>query len=274
METNSFVVFLNQTMLFYKNMFSLFLRSIRNYWYISLLALILFGSFYYFYAQSVKGYFTGNASFTFSYLNKKVYGDRLLNLQQLIEKGDPSSLAKKLKIHPKTAVKIQGLHAKNIAGSPLHEDYTEEKFPFYIEVIATDRAAFEGLEEHILHYLNHQAFDSTYILFEQKKLRKKADLLAVQFKQIDSLRQQISLAQLAKYSETMSLLESIANQQVTVEKQLQQKESISLLTQFVPLHTSRKEIITKHVKKLGLLYLFFVVFSSVLLQLNFKQQHD
>jgi hypothetical protein len=72
----------------------------------------------------------------------------------------------------------------------------------------------------------------------------------------------------------MSLLESIANQQVTVEKQLQQKESISLLTQFVPLHTSRKEIITKHVKKLSLLYLFFVVFSSVLLQLNFKQQHD
>lgn len=266
------ISFLKSVLAFYQTMLRFCVVSIKNFWYVSLLGLFITAAAFYYYATTKSDLYTGTASFTFGYLNKKVYGDRLFMLQRLVEQQQVSDLSKLLQIPVKSAKSIVSFHAKNVAGSPLQEDYTEQKYPFYTEVVTTNKAGFHQLENAVVNYLNTSKFDQDYIRFEHQKLRKKQLIFQADLMRMDSIKKIISVNDLPKYTEVITLVENISNQLFAIEQQLSKTVSIDLLTGFVPIKTDKATILKGIAIKTSLLYLLCVVVMSVFLQLNFKDK--
>jgi hypothetical protein len=266
------ISFLKSVLAFYQTMLRFCVVSIKNFWYVSLLGLFITAAAFYYYASTKSDLYTGTASFTFRYLNKKVYGDRLFMVQRLVEQQQASDLAKLLQIPVKSAKSIVSFHAKNVAGSPLQEDYTEQKYPFYTEVITTNKVGFYQLENALVNYLNTSKFDQDYIRSEHIKLRKKQQIFQADLKRIDSLKELITINDLPNYTEAITLIENISNQLLAIEQQLKKPVSIEVLNEFVPVKTEKSQLVMSFAKKIGLLFIIISVVVSVLFQLNFKDK--
>lgn len=274
MEQNSLVSFLKNTFQFYKTILLYIRKSFMKNWIFSLLLFVLFSVAFLLQTTSKQDFYTGKASFTFSYLNKKVYGDRLLSLQQLVAEKQYQTVAQLLKINSSTANKLLEFEAKNVAGSPLHEDYTEQKYPFYVHIKATKPAVFVGLEKAITDYLNEQSFDKNYIRFEQDKLRQKRIIFEKDLQRVDSLKKLISVSDLPKYVEAITLVENITNQITAIDKQLDQTSSITVLNSFVAIKTAKNGIIVNLGMKYLIAYFLLTIVLSVTLQLSRNLRND
>ncbi len=266
------ISFLKNVLAFYQSMLHFCVVSIKNFWYVSLLGLFITASIFYYFAATKSDLYTGTASFTFGYLNKKVYGDRLFMVQRLVEQQQTADLSKLLQIPIKSAKSIVSFHAKNVAGSPLQEDYTEQKYPFYTEVVSTNKAGFYRLENALVNFLNTSKFDKDHIRYEHIKLRKKQLIFQADLKRMDSLKNTISVNDVSKYTEVITLVENISNQLLAIEQQLNKTVSIDLLTGFVPIKTDKATILKGIAIKTSLIYLLCVVVMSIFLQLNFKDK--
>lgn len=274
MEQNSFVSFLKNTLQFYQTTFEFIRLSVKKNLLFSLVLFALFSMAFLLQTSSKQDFYTGKASFTFSYLNKKVYGDRLLSLQQLVSEKQYQTVAQLLKINTSTANKLLEFEAKNVAGSPLHEDYTEQKYPFYVHIKATKPAVFVGLEKAIADYLNEQSFDKNYIRFEQDKLRQKRIIFEKDLQRVDSLKKLISVSDLPKYVEAITLVENITNQITAIDKQLNQASSITVLNSFVPIKTAKNGIIVNLGIKYLIAFFLLTIVLSVTLQLSRNLRND
>lgn len=274
MEQNSFVSFLKNTLQFYQTTFEFIRLSVKKNLLFSLVLFALFSMAFLLQTSSKQDFYTGKASFTFSYLNKKVYGDRLLSLQQLVSEKQYQTVAQLLKINTSTANKLLEFEAKNVAGSPLHEDYTEQKYPFYVHIKATKPAVFVGLEKAIADYLNEQSFDKNYIRFEQDKLRQKRIIFEKDLQRVDSLKKLISVTDLPKYVEAITLVENITNQITAIDKQLNQASSITVLNSFVPIKTAKNGIIVNLGIKYLIAFFLLTIVLSVTLQLSRNLRND
>lgn len=274
MEQNSFISFLKNTFQFYQTTFKFIRLSLKKNWIFSLLLLVLFLVSFLVQTTRKQDFYTGKASFTFSYLNKKVYGDRLLSLQQLVAEKQYQAVAQLLKTNVSTAKNLLEFEAKNVAGSPLHEDYTEQKYPFYVHVKATKPAVFVDLEKSIADYLNEQSFDKNYIRFEQDKLRQKRILFEKDLQRIDSIKKLISVSDLPKYVEAITLVENITNQITAIDKQLNQTSSITVLNSFVAIKTAKNGIIVNLGIKYLIAYFLLTIILSVTLQLSRNLNND
>lgn len=274
MEQNSFVSFLKNTLQFYQTTFEFIRLSVKKNLLFSLVLFALFSMAFLLQTSSKQDFYTGKASFTFSYLNKKVYGDRLLSLQQLVSEKQYQTVAQLLKINTSTANKLLEFEAKNVAGSPLHEDYTEQKYPFYVHIKATKPAVYVGLEKAIADYLNEQSFDKNYIRFEQDKLRQKRIIFEKDLQRVDSLKKLISVSDLPKYVEAITLVENITNQITAIDKQLNQASSITVLNSFVPIKTAKNGIIVNLGIKYLIAFFLLTIVLSVTLQLSRNLRND
>ena len=274
MEQNSFVSFLKNTLQFYQTTFEFIRLSVKKNLLFSLVLFALFSMAFLLQTSSKQDFYTGKASFTFSYLNKKVYGDRLLSLQELVAEKQYQTVAQLLKINTSTANKLLEFEAKNVAGSPLHEDYTEQKYPFYVHIKATKPAVFVGLEKAIADYLNEQSFDKNYIRFEQDKLRQKRIIFEKDLQRVDSLKKLISVSDLPKYVEAITLVENITNQITAIDKQLNQASSITVLNSFVPIKTAKNGIIVNLGIKYLIAFFLLTIVLSVTLQLSRNLRND
>lgn len=274
MEQNSFITFLKNTFQFYQTTFDFIRLCLKKYLVFSFILFVLFFALLLIQTSSKKDFYTGKASFTFSYLNKKVYGDRLLSLQQLVAEKQYQTIAQLLKTNVSTAKNLLEFEAKNVAGSPLHEDYTEQKYPFYVHIKALKPSVFVGLEKNIANYLNEQSFDKNYIRFEQEKLRQKRILFEKDLQRIDSIKKLISVSDLPKYVEAITLVENITNQITAIDKQLNQTTSITVLNSFVAIKTAKDGIIVNLAIKYLLAYIFLTIFLSVVFQLRSKLNND
>lgn len=272
MDQHPLILFFKNVLEFYKTVFRFIIVSIKNFWHVSLLGLFITAAAFYYYATTKSDLYTGTASFTFRYLNKKVYGDRLFLVQRLVEQQQVSDVSKLLKIPLKSAKSIVSFHAKNVAGSPLQDDYTEQKYPFYTEVVATSKAGFYQLENAVVNYLNTSKFDQDYVRFEHLRLRKKQQIFQADLRRMDSMKNNISVNELPNYTEVITLVENISNQLFAIDQQLSKKVSIDLLTGFVPIKTDKRTILKGIAIKTSLLYFLCVVLMSVFLQLNFKDK--
>jgi hypothetical protein len=272
MNQSPLILFLKSVLAFYQSMFRFCVVSIKNFWYVSFISLFIAIAAIYYYSASQKDQFKGTASFTFNYLNKKVYGDRLFSLEQLVENKQFNLLARTLKIKATIARSLVSFQAKNVAGSPLKDDYTEQKYPFYVTVQTTSQQAFHQLESALANFLNAAQFDQTYIRFEHEKLRKKQQIFQADLKRIDSLKELITINDLPNYTEAITLVENISNQLLAIEQQLKKPVSIEVLNEFVPVKTEKSQLVMSFAKKIGLLFIIISVVVSVLFQLNFKDK--
>ena len=84
----------------------------------------------------------------------------------------------------------------------------------------------------------------------------------------------ISVSDLPKYVEAITLVENITNQITAIDKQLNQTTSITVLNSFVAIKTAKDGIIVNLAIKYLLAYIFLTIFLSVVFQLRSKLNND
>jgi hypothetical protein len=118
---------------------------------------------------------------------RKTYGEMLHKLDQLAMSGSGKELGRQLGMSPELANSILRVEGKNRAGSPLHEDITEEFQAIYVAVKATDRRIFEPAEQGIINYLNISPYQKRISDLTVARIRIKIDFLNGDLRKTDSI---------------------------------------------------------------------------------------
>ncbi len=109
------------------------------------------------------------SSFTVIYkeLVKKIYGDRLVKLDVLVQSEETAKLSQLLNIDEEAAKTIVSIKGKNILGEDLSEDLNTDKIPFIVELYFIDTLYIPQIQEGILGFLEN----GNDYLVDKKKLK-------------------------------------------------------------------------------------------------------
>ena len=124
--------------------------SLKTYWYIPLIIFLLFAFLCIKKNRSTQVFYTAKTSFTYNYLHKKFYGEQIVDLQDLIRHNKTKEVASLLNISEDAVEHLISVKAVNVYGKPLHEDLTDVKLPFYLELELRDEAYFKQLRKWIV----------------------------------------------------------------------------------------------------------------------------
>ena len=174
--------------LFYQKLLVFIIAAVKKNWHLLLLAVALGAGIAYYKFRQAKPYFEGKASFTFSDFNKKIYGEMTDKLRSLCNSGSYQTLAEKLHISDADAAKIADIEAVNIAGSPLADDITEAKQPFYIHVKLKDRQIADTLLVSLENYFNNNPQVKNLIIANTGKMKERLAYANDQIQRLDSLK--------------------------------------------------------------------------------------
>jgi hypothetical protein len=174
--------------LFYLKLFSFGTNAVTKYWYILLMGILLGTGLAYYKFRNTEPYYDAKATLNFSNFNKKLFGEMIEKLRHLSLSGSYKTLSEKLNITEAEAKRILDIEALNIAGSPLEDDITEVKQPFYIRVKLQDRQMADSLLVRIENYLNSNPQVKMHMANNLIKLREKLAYTNEQIHKLDSLK--------------------------------------------------------------------------------------
>jgi hypothetical protein len=261
-ENTTLSRFIRQTIEFYKKIFLSFFKGLKKYWYISLLLLVVCGVVFAFKYKETNTYSDVKIGYAFNCFNKKYYGDILFDLDRLVASRNYKKLGNLLNLKDKTVSNILSLEARNIVNSKLHEDFTEDKIPFYVHLKVLEDTNITKIQEAITLYLQQDYFSNKQILNRQQNY-------LAEFKKLDE--ELITINKLIKPEATdlMALIQ-LKSEKLSEKNRLaidaRFKENINLLRQFESLEVSKKSQLISYGVKLGFLYVLLVfVFTSFML---------
>lgn len=140
---------------------------------------------------------TYTSSFTVIYedLVRKVYGDRLNKLDELL-KTNPKKAQSLLHLDKKVIASINEINATNILGEDLSQDLNVDKIPFIVNVRTKDTNYIHKIQSSIIHYLEN----SNKYLVEKRRLRNEeieGELAFIdeQLNLMDSLKRKFNFSQ-------------------------------------------------------------------------------
>lgn len=178
---------LTQLRLFLRSIFAIALRYTKRYFVFVVILFAVFAALGYSQFKDSK-VFEAKASFIYTELQKKTYGEMLDKLQDMIKAKSYNRVAAALSIPVEEARSINTISAQNIYGSKLSEDVTEKDKLFYVEVSASNSKVFDSLQYSIEYYLNHNVLVTELINKRTNMLRQKIAYLKTEMVMIDSLK--------------------------------------------------------------------------------------
>lgn len=169
------------------------LNAVKHYWWLMLLGILAGGGYAWSRHQNTKPVYDGTASFTYSELHKKIYGEMVDKLRKLALTESYSALAEQLKITPKQAKTIRDIEAVNVENSPLSEDMTQGRLPFYVKIKLTDRSLADTLLVKLEAWMNAGPQAQKLVETNTQKMREKIQYLDIQLKKLDSMKMAYSI---------------------------------------------------------------------------------
>lgn len=164
-------------------------RKIRQYRLVLLLlALVLFtrGAYRFLKQEPV---FRATASYIYTDLHPKVYGEMTDKLQEAIRLNSYATLSRELDMPRDQLKTIKDMQAQNIFGSKLSENRkADEHIPFYIVVVAGRNTLFDTLQQKMEDYFNHNILVKQRIQKKKKILEEKIAYSKSQLILLDSLK--------------------------------------------------------------------------------------
>jgi hypothetical protein len=131
-------------------------KGFKRYWLAMTLLLIVIitgGLLYFFHAEKK---FEGKASYEYTSLKRKLYGEAIDNVNALIQTKSWFQLHHALPLSVNQLEHLREIKATNNYGSLLSDDMTENNSKiFYISVKSTDHAVFDSLAILLENYLNN-----------------------------------------------------------------------------------------------------------------------
>jgi hypothetical protein len=173
---------------FYVNLFSFVFAAFIKYWYLLVLGIALGTGFAYNKSRHTTPYYDGKAALTFSDFNKKIFGEMTDKLRSLCNSGSYQTLAEKLQLSEADAKQLIDIEAVNMAGSPLADDITESKQPFYIHIKLNNKQIADTLLVHIENYMNNSPQVKILIQSNSGKMKERLSYTDSQIQKLDSLK--------------------------------------------------------------------------------------
>jgi len=131
-------------------------KGLKRYWLAMtfLLVVITTGGLLYFFHAEKK--FEGTASYGYTSLKRKLYGEAIDNVNELIQTRSYQQLHTLLPLSQGRLKHLREIKATNNYGSLLSDDMTENNSQiFYISIKSTDHAVFDSLAILLENYLNN-----------------------------------------------------------------------------------------------------------------------
>ncbi len=143
------------------------------------------------YLMSSKQY---QASFTVNYeeLFRKIYGDRLDKLNELLHRKEYDKVASLIHVTPQRAANLKKIEGKNILGDDLSKDLNTDRIPFIVEYTVDDSTNILEYQNGIIQFLE----TGNAYLSDKKKIKQVELIEELQF--IDSQLQILSTLKDAK----------------------------------------------------------------------------
>lgn len=152
--------------------------------------------FAYKYAIRTNGF---KASFTVVYdeLSRKIYGDRLQKINNLIQKKAYGTVAHFLNIDKSVAESLVKVEGKNILGDDLSKDMNTDHIPFIVNFVTKDSSAIPKLQDGIVNFLEQ---GNVFLADKQKmkiaEIAKEVAFIDAQLAMMDSLKRLKNLGDL------------------------------------------------------------------------------
>lgn len=164
------------------------LREMRQRWMLFILMTIAGYSVGRFMTGTKPPIFETGQALTFNELHKKTYGEMVVLLNVYIEQQQVNRLEEVLQISEPAARSMLYVKALNVAGSPLHEDYSMEKLPFYIKTGLNDTGYFREINRGMLSYLQNNTYSSSRRKVKIENATQKINYITHQLNILDSLK--------------------------------------------------------------------------------------
>lgn len=129
------------------------------------------------------------ANMTVSYVlyEKKIYGDMLTKLNDLIKTESYNTLGRMLNVNPDELESLKAINTYNIENEPLVEDLSIEKIPFYVEVEVENTALLPALEKGLVQYMNNTPYITERLELQAEQNKAELEFYEERLVIIDSL---------------------------------------------------------------------------------------
>ncbi len=173
---------------FFGAMFSSFISTIKKQIVGLIVFAIIFGAIGGLYAWIKKPVYKCEMTVSYAQLEKKIYGDMLFKLNQLIDGNQCGSLAALLNMKQEEVMQIHSIEGMNIHNKPLITDISIEKVPFYIVVNVYSPSILSKLQESIVKYLSESDFINERLILNERNYNNEIIHLKNQLIYMDTLK--------------------------------------------------------------------------------------
>lgn len=210
-----------------------FVRAIRQNWIIVLLGILTGIGICIYTSVKFKGYNTVKVTYEYHILHKKIYGDWIYNLNELVKANKTEELAKVLNISFEKASAIKQVTATNIVNSPLHEDLTELYVPFYVTIAVYNPQHASTYVQTISDFMNNESI--AVVKMEESRKDKTERLVFLQQqdsminKALQTLRGGASVKETSNNPGMLfELKERYFNEKRGIERELSKNKALSV----------------------------------------------
>jgi hypothetical protein len=235
--------------------------GIKNYWKVILITWIVLGLIYFFNSRNTEDFYEAKASFTFNYVHKKVYGDMFFYLQELVEQKNVETLSEALNIPIEIAQGIRKIEARNIVNSPLHQDFTFERIPFYLYLDCQNKEDIPRIQKALVNYILNDTANKSVAQKEINDYRATLTFVKSDLAMIDSLLQSKKQRDTTSTIELLNLAKERQKEKISLENRLSDLNTISVLSDFRPKLVQKEKQNWILLKK----HMFIALFFSFLL---------
>jgi len=181
-----------------------------------------------FYQYKNQRFYKARSSYIYIESQKRVYGEMMDNLQEMIKTHSYEQVAKSLNISLPLAQTIIELSAVNGQDAKLSEDVTENFRTFYIDASTTSRTTFDSLQTALDYYLNSNPFIARKMAANRAKIEQTIAYDKLELAKLDSLKAAYTNS-LGKPNTTVSVSASPFNPTEIYEKSEKLSGDISSL---------------------------------------------
>jgi len=196
---------------------------------------------------------------SYVHLEKKIYGDMLLDLNRAVDQGELSEVPGFTDVSEGTIEALVEVRGVNIKGEPLSEDLSAERVPFYLKLEMQDKDHLDELESAILTFLDSPQFVQERLVYNEERAKAKIENLTGQ---IESIKTELEESEDSEVRATLfDQLEQLRAQLEETRGSLQFNRNIEVLDGL--------EVATVVMNEPSLKWLWMGVTGGILLALTF-----
>ena len=227
-------------------------------WGILVFGILGMGGGYWKYSQLEETY-TERMTLSYVHLEKKIYGDMLLDLNRAVDQGELSEVPGFTDVSEGTIEALVEVRGVNIKGEPLSEDLSAERVPFYLKLEMQDKDHLDELESAILTFLDSPQFVQERLVYNEERAQAKIENLTGQ---IESIKTELEESEDSEVRATLfDQLEQLRAQLEETRGSLQFNRNIEVLDGL--------EVATVVMNEPSLKWLWMGVTGGILLALTF-----